>query len=345
MSRFEVLANGVIATEVVVGPGLATQTVLPARAGRHQVVLLTQPGTPRIIAEGVASRLGIQHAIVELPDRDEAKRWELVAELYESLAQSGVGRHDTIIGVGGGALTDVAGFVASTWLRGVEAVYVPTTVLGAVDAAIGGKTGINLAGKNLVGTFAHPARVVVDTDVLDALPIEIKREGWAEAIKTGFIADPKLVSVFEQSPENPPMVEVVDRAIAVKVDVVNDDFREAGRRMILNFGHTIGHGVEIAGGISHGEAVAIGMVAAAAVSRHKYGFEYPMRELLVALGLPVTSTAERSQVEELIWLDKKRDATGLKMVLVEDVGSPRIDYVTPDEVDLGLSAIGLGKHH
>ncbi len=341
MSRFEVLTNGVLATDVVVGPGLAAQPVLPDRAGRHQVVVLTQPGTPRIIADGAAVHLGVEHTIVELPDRDEAKSWELVAELYESFARLGVGRHDTIVGVGGGALTDVTGFIASTWLRGIEAVYVPTTVLGAIDAAIGGKTGINLAGKNLVGTFTHPARVVVDTDVLDALPVGIKREGWAEAIKAGFIADPELVSLFEQSPENPPMVEVVERAIAVKVDVVTNDFRESGQRMILNFGHTIGHGVEIAEGISHGEAVAIGMVAAADLSRRKYGFDYPMRDVLSALGLPVTSTADRRQVEELIWLDKKRDANGLKMVLLEAVGSPRIDYVTADEVALGLDAIGL----
>lgn len=341
MSRFEVLANGALATEVVTGPGLARQPILPERSGRRQVVVLTQPGTPRMIADHVAARLGVEHTIVELPDRDGAKRWELVAELYESFAGLGVGRHDTIVGVGGGALTDVAGFVASTWLRGIEAVYVPTTVLGAIDAAIGGKTGINLAGKNLVGTFTHPARVVVDTDVLDALPAGIKQEGWAEAIKVGFIADPELVSLFEQFPEDPPMSEVVDRAIAVKVDVVNSDFREAGQRMILNFGHTIGHGVEIAQGISHGEAVAIGMVAAADLSGRKYGFEYPMRDVLTALGLPVTSTADRRQVEELIWLDKKRDAGGLKMVLLEAVGSPRIDYVSADQVAHGLDAIGL----
>ena len=342
MSRFEVLAHGALATEIVAGPGLANQPVLPDRPGRHQVVVLTQPGTARVIADRVAMRLGLEHTIVELPDRDGAKRWDLVAELYESLAERGVGRHDTIIGVGGGALTDVTGFVAATWLRGIEAVYVPTTVLGAIDAAIGGKTGINLAGKNLVGTFTHPARVVVDTDILDALPVALKREGWAEAIKAGFIADPDLVLLFEQFPENPPMLEVVDRAIAVKVDVVNRDFREAGQRMILNFGHTIGHGVEIAQGLSHGEAVAIGMVAAADLSLRKYGFDYPMRDVLGSMGLPTSSTADRSRVEELIWLDKKRDAKGLKMVLLDAVGSPRIDYVTQDEVAGGLAAIGLG---
>lgn len=341
MSRFEVLANGALATEVVAGPGLVDDPVLPDRSGRRQVVVLTQPGTPRMIADRVAAHLGVEHTIVELPDRDGAKRWEVVAELYESLARLGVGRYDTIVGVGGGALTDVAGFAASTWLRGIEAVYVPTTMLGAIDAAIGGKTGINLAGKNLVGTFTHPARVVVDTDVLDALPAGIKREGWAEAIKVGFIADPDLVSIFERFPENPPIVEVVDRAIAVKVDVVNSDFREAGQRMILNFGHTIGHGVEIAQGISHGEAVAIGMVAAAEVSRLKYGFDYPMRDVLNSLRLPVASNADRRQVEQLVWLDKKRDADGLKMVLLDAVGSPRIDSVSADEVGLGLEAIGL----
>ncbi len=341
MSRFEVIAGGELATEVVVGPGQTHEPVLRERSGRRQVVVLTQPGIPRSIADRVIAQAQCQHTVIELPDRDAVKRWEVVADVYASLADIGVGRHDTIVGVGGGALTDVAGFVASTWLRGVEAVYVPTTMLGAVDASIGGKTGINLAGKNLVGTFSHPTRVVVDTDVLDSLPIEIKREGWAEAIKAGFIADPAIVELFEASPEDPPTIEIVERSIAVKIDVVNDDFRESGRRMILNFGHTIGHGVEIAQGISHGHAVAIGMVAAAELSSRKYGFDYPMRETLAALGLPIVADTERRRVEELIWLDKKRDAQGLKMVLLQAVGSPSIEYVTADDLATGLSAIGL----
>lgn len=341
MSRFEVTARGELATEVVVGPGQTHEQVLPERSGRRQVVVLTQPGIPRSIADRVIEQAQCQHTVLELPDRDAVKRWEVVADVYASLAELGVGRHDTIVGVGGGALTDVAGFVASTWLRGVEAVYVPTTMLGAVDASIGGKTGINLAGKNLVGTFSHPTRVVVDTDVLDNLPLEIKREGWAEAIKAGFVADPTLVGLFESSPQGPPTVEIVGRSIAVKVSVVNDDFRETGRRMILNFGHTIGHGVEIAQGISHGHAVAIGMVAAAELSSKRYGFDYPMRETLSVLGLPIAAETDRDRVEELIWLDKKRDAEGLKMVLLKSVGDPSVEYVSAADVATGLGAIGL----
>lgn len=341
MSKFEVTASGRVATEILVGPALIDEPVLPARSGREQVVILTQPGTPRALAERVAARLDEQHTILELPDRDEAKRWEVVAELYESLAGMWVGRHDTIVGIGGGALTDVAGFVAATWLRGIEAVYVPTTMLAAVDAAIGGKTGINLAGKNLVGAFAHPARVVVDTDVLDALPRPIKREGWAEAIKTGFIADPALVELFVASPEDPPTEEIVRRSIAIKADVVSEDFTETGRRIILNFGHTIGHAVEMVQGISHGEAVSIGMVAAAELSRNKFGFDFPVKATLASLGLPVAAEADLKAVEHLVWLDKKRDSTGLQMVLLAEIGVPQIVHVTVDDLALGLAAIGL----
>lgn len=341
MSKFEVTANGRVATEILVGPALVDEPVLPVRSGRQQAVILTQPGMPRAIAERVAASLDEPRTILELPDRDEAKRWEVVAELYEALAGLGVGRHDTIVGVGGGALTDVAGFVAATWLRGIEAVYVPTTMLAAVDAAIGGKTGINLAGKNLVGAFAHPAKVVVDTDVLDALPLTIKREGWAEAIKTGFIADPDLVQLFVDSPEDPPTEEIVRRSIAVKADVVSEDFTETGRRMILNFGHTIGHAVEIVQGISHGEAVSIGMVAAAELSRDKFGFVFPVKATLASLGLPVVAEADLKAVEHLVWLDKKRDSAGLQMVLLAQIGVPQIVHVTADDLALGLAAIGL----
>lgn len=329
------------ATEILIGPAVSAGEIVPARESRNMAVILTQPGRARTVADNIAESLEVPALVIELPDRDEAKTWTVVAGIQEQLAAMQLGRGDTVIGVGGGAVTDVAGFVAATWLRGVEAVYVPTTLLGAVDAAVGGKTGINLGGKNLVGAFAHPTRVTVDTDLLDELPIEIKREGWAEAIKTGFVGDASLVSLFETFGEAVPTYELVERSLRVKAAVVSEDFKEAGRRAILNFGHTIGHGVEFAAHMSHGHAVSVGMVAAATISKQTYGWDYPMADVLTSLGLPVNADAEWSEVERLVYLDKKRDDQGLRMVLLADIADPRIDYVTADAVHIGMAGIGL----
>lgn len=341
MSTISVHADGQIATDVVVADDAVASFALPERAAREQVVVLAQPGEARSVARRVVANIPYDVSMIELPDRDAAKTWSVVADIQHQMAELGMGRHDTIVGVGGGAATDVAGFVAATWMRGIEAVYVPTTLLAAVDAAVGGKTGINLAGKNLVGSFAHPTRVVVDTAILDALPLAIKREGWSEAIKTGFIADEELVRIFEQNPENPPTAEIVERSIRVKAEVVSADFKEGGRRKILNFGHTIGHGVEFAQGCSHGEGVAIGMVAAAAISRERFGWDYPMAETLGALGLPSAATAHREDVDRLVHLDKKRTAAGIGMVLLSDIATPEIVTVTDAELAIGYEAIAL----
>jgi 3-dehydroquinate synthase len=287
-------------------------------------------------AEGIPADLRV------VPDGDAAKTLQVAGEIYQWLADLGMGRHDTIIGVGGGAVTDLAGFIGATWLRGVEAVYLSTTLLGAVDAAIGGKTGVNLRGKNLVGVFRHPSRVIIDLDELDRLPDHLLREGFAEAIKAGFIADSSLVELFDA--DNIDLEQVVVRAVRVKAGVVESDFLESGRRGILNYGHTIGHGIEVAAGISHGEAVSIGMIAAGAISERRFGFAGTarQRDLLDSLGLPVISPpVDPDEVRRLIGFDKKRDAGGLRMALLEDFSRPRLEYVSSDELSVGLAAVGL----
>jgi 3-dehydroquinate synthase len=279
-----------------------------------------------------------------LPDRDTAKSIEVLAEVYGWLAEVGIGRHDTVVGVGGGAVTDLAGFAAATWLRGVESVLVPTTLLGAVDASIGGKTGINIGGKNLVGAFWHPALVLVDLDVLDRLPDVVRREGMAETLKAGLIADPNLVAVFEQHGEAAPLDLIVPAAIRVKAEVVLADPRESGRRAILNYGHTIGHGIEVAAGMSHGHAVAVGMVAAARASTLRLGFgeENRHNDLIASLGLPTSAPpVDATLVRRLLQLDKKRDAAGLRMILLRDIGHPEMTHVEPELVDEALAAVGV----
>lgn len=332
-------------SEVLIGRRLP-DPLIPPSEGRRAAAVLTQPGA-RAAADHVEELLRGQGAEVvvswTLPDREAAKTVRTAEMAYERLAEANLGRDDVIVGVGGGAATDLAGFVAATWLRGVECVLVPTTLLAAVDAAIGGKTGVNVAGKNLVGAFWHPSRVAVSLRILEELPEELLREGAAEAVKAGFIADPRLVELLDRCGLRAPLGEVVRRAVAVKTEVVTGDFREAGRRAILNFGHTIGHGVEAACGMPHGLAVAVGMVAAAEISAHRYGFD-PMlvRGPLRKLGLPTQAPpVDREQVATLISRDKKRTAHGLRMVLLRGIGDPVVEQVGPEEIDLGLAAAGV----
>jgi 3-dehydroquinate synthase len=333
------------ATEVLVGRGLP-DPLLPPRQGRERVAVLTQPGATHIAVE-VAQSIGGENLAVEiigLPDRDEAKSLQVADSVYQALAKFGLGRHDTIVGVGGGSVTDLAGFVAGTWLRGVEVVHLPTTLLGAVDAALGGKTGVNLAGKNLVGVLWHPSRVVVDIGVLESLPASLRREGLAEAVKTGLIGDPELFDLLADKGEEASLEEVVNRCATVKARVVTTDEREEGIRAVLNFGHTIGHAIEFSSPLSHGECVSIGMVAAAVISERRHHFDSVarVRSTLERLGLPLAVHGlERARVEDLLRHDKKRDADGLRMVLLRKVGSPIVEHVTSDDTALGLDAVGL----
>jgi len=331
-------------SQIRVGRNIATgPNVIPATYGRTAV--LTQPAASRL-AGAIAADADSWTAVRELPDREAAKTLGTVGDLYEWLNTLGMTRDDLIVGVGGGALTDVVGFVAATYLRGIAVRYVATTVLGAVDAAIGGKTGINVAGKNLAGVFRHPDAVIVDLAVLDRLPTEIRREGSAEAVKAGLIADPSLVVAYEKDGLNAALDLVVPAAIRVKVDVVNADFREAGLRAVLNYGHTIGHAIEVGAGLPHGNAIAIGMVAAGAIAADKLGFADDQRQTAVIdrLGLPtIAPPTDRALLHQLIGLDKKRDATGIRMVLLEAIGKPTVVAVTPEDIDRGLNAVGIPR--
>ena len=339
--------------EILVSDGLPAP-LLPFRAGHPpaRVVVLTQPGAVAEVARAVAARIAqdardgeLSVHTLEIPDRDEAKTLGVAEEIYRELDRLRVGRYDTIVGVGGGAATDLAGFVASTWLRGVEAVYVPTTLLGAVDASIGGKTGVNREGKNQVGTFRHPRRVAISIDVLRSLPRPLLIEGMAETLKVGLIGDPGLAEILEEHGLSAPLAEVVPRAIRVKAQVTAADFFETGRRAILNYGHTIGHAIESATGIPHGHAVAVGMVAAGAISEQKMGFAQRLRQrdMIASLGLPLRSPkVARAVIMQLLGKDKKRGRGPIpKMVLLEDFGKPVVVDVSSDDLEVGLAAVGL----
>ena len=333
-------------TEVLIGHGLPSP-LLPERADRGRVAILTQPGSTSLALDIAGSLIsdGLKPEVIGLPDRDAAKTLDVATSVYETLRGFGLGRSDAVMGVGGGSVTDLAGFVAGTWLRGVEAVHVPTTLLGAVDAAIGGKTGVNLGGKNLVGVIWHPTRVLVDIDVLDALPLSLRREGLAEVLKTGLVGDPELCKLLEDRGVEAPTETVVSRAVAVKARIVSEDEREEhGKRVFLNFGHTLGHAIEFASSLSHGESVALGMIAASHISQKRVGFEDSemVASVVDRLGLPTeVQGLDFARLLDLLERDKKRDKDGLRMVLLEGIGHPVLVSVDRSDVEVGLAAIGL----
>lgn len=332
-------------TEVVIGRGWPP-ALLPKREGRSRVAILTQPA-PTPLALEISNRLsdaGLAIEVVGLPDREEAKTLAVAESVYDALARFGLSRHDTIVGVGGGTVTDLAGYVAGTWLRGVEAVHFPTTLLAAVDASIGGKTGVNVGGKNLVGVFWHPSRVVIDVEELSRLPTFLIREGMAEAYKAGLIGDSELASHIADAGIETPLEVAVERAVRVKAHIVDQDEVEQGVRAHLNFGHTIGHAIEYASALSHGESVGLGMVAAAKISEKLVGFDATesVTATVAGLGLPTrVDGLDLSRVLDLLSRDKKRDASGLRMVLLEAIEKPILVHVDQSDVEVGLSAIGF----
>src|SRR6266436_6083797 len=237
---------------VIIGTGLLGE-LQRTLEGRHKVAILHQP-TLSETAEAIRKALsdkGIDAHRVEIPDAEGGKELPVVGFIWEVLGRIGIGRKDALVSLGGGAATDVAGFAAATWLRGVSIVHVPTTLLGMVDAAVGGKTGINTeAGKNLVGAFHQPAAVLIDLATLETLPRNEIVTGMAEVVKAGFIADPVILDLIEADPEaaldpkGDVLPELIRRAIAVKAEVVAADEKESELREILNYGHTLGHAIE-----------------------------------------------------------------------------------------------------
>jgi 3-dehydroquinate synthase len=334
--------------EVVIGPG-TTDAVSEMVAGATRAVVIADPTVrahAQRIAEHVASA-GVEADLVALPAGEAAKSLATVARLWDELGERRLTRNDAIVAVGGGATTDVAGFVAATWLRGIRVVQVPTTLLAMVDAAIGGKTGINTAaGKNLVGSFHPPAGVFVDLDVLGTLPAEQWVNGMAEVLKAGFIADPAILELVEADlagaavPSGAAARELIERAIAMKVDVVSRDLKEAGPREMLNYGHTLGHAIERLEGyqIPHGHAVSIGMVFAAGLGKAAGTIdgETLMRHqvLLAATGLPTSYRPDAlPDLIELMRIDKKARGDKLRFVVLQGLAHPVI-LEAPDEAML-----------
>lgn len=321
-------------TEIRIGRNLL-EDVLPERE-RSRTVVLTQPGAEPV-GRQIAARLAAPVRV--LPDGERAKAISVAEEMYRWLDEVDVDRHGTLVAVGGGTVSDLAGFVASTYLRGIELVTVPTTLLAAVDASIGGKNAVNLEAKNLVGTFWEPTRVVVDLDLLDRLPKERLRDGMAEIVKAGFIGDEQLVSLLEKDGLSASLSVAVPAAIAVKAGIVSRDPTEHGERALLNYGHTVGHAIERVAPVGHGEAIAVGMVVASALSERMLGFtdRHRHRAVIQRLELPITAAADLDSVMRMMRSDKKRFRGSTRMVLLERIGSPLLVEVPEAAVSSVLS--------
>jgi len=340
--------------DVTIGHGL--QGELPGLLGADvRQVAVVHPPTLIDEAARVVTALrtaGYVVTLIDVPDAEAAKTAEVAARCWSVLGAEGFTRSDAVIGLGGGSTTDLAGFVAATWLRGVKLVTIPTSLLAMVDAAVGGKTGINtLEGKNLVGAFYEPLGVLCDLDLLRGLPTEDLTAGFGEIVKAGFIRDPEILGLVERDragatdPKSPVLRELVERAIQVKADVVTADLRETtstGRqvgRELLNYGHTLGHAIERREHYRwrHGDAVSVGMVFAAELARQAGLLDRETAErhvaILGAVGLPTAYDA--GAFDDLLvtmGLDKKTRGSTLRFVVLNGLASAEILAGPPEDL-------------
>ena len=331
--------------QVVIGSGVSRQ--VPALlTGAERVALIhppTLPGLAAVLSETLRDA-GLRVTRIEVPDAEAAKTADVAGRCWALLGQGGFTRSDAVVALGGGATTDLAGFVAATWLRGVPLVTVPTSVLAMVDAAVGGKTGINTAeGKNLVGCFFEPVGVICDLDLLRTLPDADLRAGLAEVVKCGFVADPIILDRLEQhgsavlDADSSVLRELIGRAVAVKARVVSADLREStsvGNRVgreLLNYGHTLGHAVERRENYRwrHGDAISVGMVFVAELARLAGRLDDTTaarhRKVLGSLGLPMSYAADAfDELLAAMALDKKTRGSTLRFVVLNGLASAEI---------------------
>lgn len=340
---------------VIIGRGLLGELV-DELAGTRTVAIFHQPPLAET-AEAVRAALsekGIDAHRIEIPDAEDGKELAVAGFCWEVLGRIGLTRSDAVVSLGGGAATDLAGFVAATWMRGVRIVHVPTTLLAMVDAAVGGKTGINTeAGKNLVGAFHEPSAVLIDLATLETVPRNEIVSGFAEVIKTGFIADPTILDLIEADPEaaldpaGTVLPELIRRSVEVKAKVVAADLRESSLREILNYGHTLGHAIERRERYRwrHGAAVAVGLVFAAELGRLAGRLDDATadrhRTILELVGLPTTYDADAfPQLLEGMQTDKKNRSGMLRFVVLDGLAKPgRLEGPDPSLLVAAYSAV------
>ncbi len=304
-----------------------------ARAGEYldldrRVLIVTDDGVPEQYADRVAAACR-EPVKVTVPQGEGSKSIQRFEELLCEMLAHGFTRRDCVVAVGGGVVGDLSGFAASAYMRGVDFYNIPTTSLSQIDSSVGGKTAVNLCGiKNVVGAFYQPGRVLVDPDVLATLPGRQMAAGLAEAVKMAAALEGELFSMFETCDISSSLEELIARSVAIKMRVVEADEREGGLRRVLNFGHTIGHGIEAEEelhGLCHGECVALGMLPMCSG-------EVRARLLGVysRLGLPTEYDYDVDRVIAAALHDKKADGEGVTVVIVERIGEFRFEHLSPD---------------
>jgi 3-dehydroquinate synthase len=358
--------------EIKIAPGLLSllgKECARLNLGNRCAIISDSNVAPRFAkaAQSSLAAAGFDSILITVRAGETAKNLDIVHSCYDQLAKHRLERKSFIIALGGGVVGDLAGFVAATYLRGIAFVQVPTTLLAQVDSSVGGKVGVNLkAGKNLVGAFYQPKLVLCDLDTLKTLPDREYRSGLAEVIKYGIIRDAKLFARLERDMpkllqrETKSLAPIIARCCEIKSEIVGQDETENGLRAILNFGHTIGHGLEAISGYGkylHGEAISIGQIAAAELSSRVLGFPQSdvekIRNLFQRAGLPVQvnlNAAQRKRLFSAMRLDKKVSGGEIKFVLAEKIGnavwgqrvsddliSDALDFVHESKVDFQKS--------
>ncbi|MBR5429620.1 MAG: 3-dehydroquinate synthase [Firmicutes bacterium] len=304
----------------------------------RKVLIVTDTGVPAVYAEAVAAACR-EPLLYRVPQGEGSKSLQTFGDLLSAMLQAGFTRDDCVVAVGGGVVGDLAGFAAACYMRGLDFYNIPTTVLSQVDSSVGGKTAVNLGGiKNVVGAFYQPRRVLIDPAVLSTLPRRQTANGLAEAVKMALTSDAALFELFEQGSAAERLPEIIERSVRIKKAVVEQDEKEQGLRRILNFGHTIGHGLESQGaGLYHGECVAMGMLPMCGPAVRQR-----LLPVLTGLGLPTCCLLDREQVYAAVLHDKKAAAGRLKVVKVDEVGSCRMENVAPETLKPLIAEVTKG---
>lgn len=302
----------------------------------RRALIVTDDGVPKLYSETVASLCKEPH-VVTVPAGEGSKSPETYLNLLDKMVALGFERSDCVVAVGGGVVGDLAGFVASTFMRGVDFYNVPTTLLAMVDSSIGGKTAINFRGiKNVVGAFWQPKAVLIDPDTLKTLPVRQIASGLAEAIKMAATCDREMFGLIERGNIDEDIEKIIVGALEIKKRVVEADTREAGLRRVLNFGHTIGHGIEAEqkGALCHGECVSLGMLPMCSDS-----VRARLTEVLKKNGLPTVFGGDKNAVIEALTHDKKASGGEINVVTVDEIGKFEMKKETPSELQARMTAV------
>ena len=296
---------------------------------KGKVLVVTDSGVPCEYAECVASQFGESY-IYTFPQGEQSKNFDTYKAICEKLLEYSFTRKDAVIAVGGGVVGDMSGFAAATYMRGIDFYNIPTTVLSQVDSSIGGKTAIDLNGvKNIIGAFYQPKKVIIDSDVLSTLPERMIKNGLAESLKMGMNFNKELFEMFRNESYLDNIDKIIELSLLIKKRVVEEDEKEAGLRKSLNFGHTIGHGIEttLNGELFHGECVALGIIPMCGDK-----IKNDVIAVIKNIGLPTEYVFDRERVEEIISHDKKSGGEKITVVKCDEIGSFYFEELTVKEI-------------